>query len=95
MCETLLFSKKLANHSGAIKFFICNYNLARTVALPVQHCPGISDLDRDSLTLKSEGLPSGRYTGHLSLTEPNTCRAIAQPRASFLLETREQAHENQ
>ncbi|WP_157679853.1 IS1 family transposase [Nitrosococcus watsonii] len=24
--QTLLFSKKLANHIGAIKFFICHYN---------------------------------------------------------------------
>ena len=27
--ETLSFSKKLSNHIGAIKFFICDYNLAR------------------------------------------------------------------
>jgi insertion element IS1 protein InsB len=27
--ETLSFSKKLANHIGAIKFFICDYNLTR------------------------------------------------------------------
>jgi hypothetical protein len=27
--ETLSFSKKLANHIGAIKFFICHYNLTR------------------------------------------------------------------
>ena len=33
--ETLSFSKNLANHIGAIKFFICHYNLARTAALPV------------------------------------------------------------
>jgi len=33
--ETLAFSKKLANHIGAIKYFICHYNLTRTVALPV------------------------------------------------------------
>jgi insertion element IS1 protein InsB len=33
--ETLSFSKKLANHIGAIKYFICHYNLARTTALPV------------------------------------------------------------
>jgi len=30
--ETLSFSKKLANHIGAIKFFICHYNLARAGA---------------------------------------------------------------
>ena len=33
--ETLSFSKKLANHVGAIKFFICHYNLAKAAALPV------------------------------------------------------------
>src|SRR4030095_12075816 len=35
--ETLSFSKKLAHHIGAIKCFICYYNLARvtTAALPV------------------------------------------------------------
>ena len=33
--ETLSFSKKLANHIGAIKYFICYYNLTRRVALPV------------------------------------------------------------
>ena len=33
--DTLSFSKKLANHSGAVKFFICHYNLARVAALPV------------------------------------------------------------
>jgi insertion element IS1 protein InsB len=33
--ETLSFSKKLANHIGAIKYFICHYNLARAAALPV------------------------------------------------------------
>jgi insertion element IS1 protein InsB len=31
---TLSFSKKLANHIGAIKYFICHYNLTRTTALP-------------------------------------------------------------
>jgi len=30
--ETLSFSKKLANHIGAIKYFICYYNLARAAA---------------------------------------------------------------
>jgi insertion element IS1 protein InsB len=30
---TLSFSKKLANHIGAIKFFICYYNLAKASAL--------------------------------------------------------------
>ena len=33
--EALSFSKKLANHIGAIKYFICHYNLTRRVALPV------------------------------------------------------------
>ena len=35
--ETLSFSKKLARHIGAIKYFICHYNLTRTTAaaLPV------------------------------------------------------------
>jgi insertion element IS1 protein InsB len=33
--EILSFSKKLANHIGAIKYFICHYNLTRTTALPV------------------------------------------------------------
>ncbi|HKH21105.1 MAG TPA: IS1 family transposase, partial [Gammaproteobacteria bacterium] len=31
---TLSFSKKLANHIGAIKYFICDYNLTRRAALP-------------------------------------------------------------
>jgi insertion element IS1 protein InsB len=35
--DTLSFSKKLANHIGAIKFFICHYNLANAAALPVYH----------------------------------------------------------
>jgi insertion element IS1 protein InsB len=33
--DTLAFSKKLAHHIGAIKYFICDYNLTRTAALPV------------------------------------------------------------
>ena len=33
--ETLSFSKKLANHIGAIKYFICYYNLTKAPALPV------------------------------------------------------------
>ena len=35
--ETLSFSKKLAHHIGAIKYFICYYNLTKTTAaaLPV------------------------------------------------------------
>jgi IS1 family transposase len=31
---TLSFSKKLSNHIGAIRYFICNYNLTRCGALP-------------------------------------------------------------
>ncbi len=31
---TLSFSKKLANHIGAIKYFICDYNLTGCAALP-------------------------------------------------------------
>jgi insertion element IS1 protein InsB len=31
--EALSFSKKLANHIGAIKLFICHYNLTRAAAL--------------------------------------------------------------
>ena len=33
--ETLAFSKKVENHIGAIRYFICYYNLARATALPV------------------------------------------------------------
>ncbi|MGI9294596.1 MAG: IS1 family transposase [Pseudomonadales bacterium] len=33
--DTLSFSKKLANHIGAIRFFICHYNLEKAAALPV------------------------------------------------------------
>jgi len=33
--ETLSFSKTLANHLGAIKYFICYYNVTRRGALPV------------------------------------------------------------
>jgi insertion element IS1 protein InsB len=33
--DALSFSEKLANHIGAIKFFICYYNLAKVAALPV------------------------------------------------------------
>jgi insertion element IS1 protein InsB len=33
--ESLSFSKKLAHHIGAIKFFICHYNLEKAAALPV------------------------------------------------------------
>jgi hypothetical protein len=37
--ETLSFSKTLANHIGAIKYFICHDNLTRRGALPVYHYP--------------------------------------------------------
>jgi IS1 family transposase len=30
----LSFSKKLSNHTGAIKYFICDYNLTKCAALP-------------------------------------------------------------
>jgi insertion element IS1 protein InsB len=30
--DALSFSKKLANHIGAIKLFICHYNLTRATA---------------------------------------------------------------
>ena len=33
--STLAFSKKLANHVGAIRHFICHYNLTKVAALPV------------------------------------------------------------
>jgi insertion element IS1 protein InsB len=33
--ETLSFSKKLVHHIGAIKYFICHYNLTRAAALPL------------------------------------------------------------
>jgi insertion element IS1 protein InsB len=33
--ETLSFSKQVAHHIDAIKYFICHDNLARAVALPV------------------------------------------------------------
>jgi insertion element IS1 protein InsB len=32
--STLSFSKKLTNHVGAIRHFICHYNLTRSAALP-------------------------------------------------------------
>jgi insertion element IS1 protein InsB len=35
VCDTLSFSKKLANHMSAIRFFICHDNLANASALPV------------------------------------------------------------
>jgi insertion element IS1 protein InsB len=33
--DTLSFSKKLAHHIGAIKYFLCHYNLTKAAALPV------------------------------------------------------------
>jgi insertion element IS1 protein InsB len=35
--ETLSFSKKVEHHIGAIKYFICRYNLAKAAAYPVEH----------------------------------------------------------
>ena len=32
---TLAFSKKVENHIGAIRYFICHYNLTRATALPL------------------------------------------------------------
>jgi insertion element IS1 protein InsB len=40
--NTLSFSKKVENHIGAIKFFICHYNLEKAGALPVEHYPVIA-----------------------------------------------------
>jgi insertion element IS1 protein InsB len=34
VCATLSFSKKLANYTGAIKYFICDDNLTKCAALP-------------------------------------------------------------
>ena len=33
--DTLSFSKKVEHHIGAIKFFLCHYNLEKAAALPV------------------------------------------------------------
>jgi insertion element IS1 protein InsB len=33
--DTLSFSKKLAHHIDAIKYFLCHYNLTKAAALPV------------------------------------------------------------
>jgi insertion element IS1 protein InsB len=33
--DPLSFSKKVENHIGAIKFFLCHYNLEKAAALPV------------------------------------------------------------
>jgi IS1 family transposase len=35
--EPLAFSKKVANHIGAIRFFLYHYNLTKAAALPVEH----------------------------------------------------------
>jgi len=35
---TLSFSKKVGNHSGALRYFSCDDNLTRSVALPGWHC---------------------------------------------------------
>jgi len=37
--SALAFSKKLANHIGAIKYFVCNYNLTRATAYHGYHYP--------------------------------------------------------
>jgi IS1 family transposase len=34
---TLSFSKNLTNHVGATRYFMCDYNLTRSAALPGQH----------------------------------------------------------
>ena len=41
--DALSFSKKLANHSGAMKRFICHYNLTR-VAAESEHYMDITTL---------------------------------------------------
>jgi insertion element IS1 protein InsB len=33
--ETLAFSKKVENHIGAIRYFLCHYNRTRAAALPL------------------------------------------------------------
>jgi hypothetical protein len=43
--DTLSFSKKVENHIGAIKFFICHYNLEKAAALPDNHLEGSSTED--------------------------------------------------
>jgi hypothetical protein len=35
LCETLLFSKKLASHLGAINYYICYSNCARAPVSPM------------------------------------------------------------
>jgi len=35
--DPLVFSKKLADHIGALKYFICKYNLTRDTALHGPH----------------------------------------------------------
>jgi hypothetical protein len=48
--EALSFSKKLANHMGAIKLLICHYNLTKVPALHGQHYRFI-ELPQQSNTL--------------------------------------------
>jgi insertion element IS1 protein InsB len=36
---TLSFSKQLSHHIGAIRYFICDYNLTKCAALPEEHYP--------------------------------------------------------
>jgi insertion element IS1 protein InsB len=43
--ETLSFSKTLANHIGAIKYFICHDHLTRRGAFPDNHLEGSSTED--------------------------------------------------
>jgi insertion element IS1 protein InsB len=44
--STLAFSQNLANHIGAIKYFICHYNLTKCAALPESHYR--TDSDRET-----------------------------------------------
>jgi len=52
---TLSFSKKLSHHSGAIKYFICDYNLTKSAALLGEY----SLFSREGLAGYAS-LPSGR-----------------------------------
>jgi hypothetical protein len=49
--STLSFSKNLANHIGAINYFICHYNLTKCAALPEQHYPAGSVLVKQNRQL--------------------------------------------
>jgi len=37
--DTIAFFTKLEDYIGAVKYFICHYNLTKAAALPVQHYP--------------------------------------------------------